>query len=235
MENQEPIRKQFDPVEIYVALADHQKSADWIHAREAATFLTWSKRMNLEFKLQVTELALKIGDLPVRTVSHFRGGHNEFGLRGEICLNARHFGKQPLAVLLFHLAHELIHAWQHQHGRPSLKDGWHNREFRQKAAELGLQVAENGATACVEGPLSDLITSCGIALPAVKQTTVGNTSWAATSLKGDSKLKKWVCECEPPVNVRVAIADFRAVCLDCKSRFRRADAPNAKDDVADCS
>jgi hypothetical protein len=220
---------------IYAALAEHQKAADWIHARDAATFLSWTKRMNLEFKLQVTELALKIGDLPVRTVSHFRAGHNEFGLRGEICLNARHFGKQPLAVLLFHLAHELIHAWQHQHGRPSLKDGWHNREFRQKAAELGLQVAENGATTCVEGPLSDLITSCGIALPAVKQTTFGIAPRAATSLAGDSKLKKWVCECIRPVIVRVAIADFRAACLVCNYRFRRADAPNAKDDVADCS
>ncbi len=37
--------------------------------------------------------------------------------------------------------------------------------------------------------------------------------------RGDSKLKKWSCGC--PVNVRVAVADFRAVCLDCGEQFVR--------------
>lgn len=34
-----------------------------------------------------------------------------------------------------------------------------------------------------------------------------------------SKLKKWSCGCDRPVNVRDAVTDFRAVCLKCNRLF----------------
>jgi hypothetical protein len=38
---------------------------------------------------------------------------------------------------------------------------------------------------------------------------------------GSSKLRLWMCDC--PVRVRVAVADFRARCLECGCLFRRCD------------
>lgn len=39
-------------------------------------------------------------------------------------------------------------------------------------------------------------------------------------LGGSSKLKKWSCQCSPPINVRVAVAHFHARCLWCRELFR---------------
>jgi len=37
---------------------------------------------------------------------------------------------------------------------------------------------------------------------------------------GSSKLKLWVCGCQPePVRLRVAVADLRAMCLKCGCLF----------------
>lgn len=123
--------------EIYLHLARHQRKEDWPYRDLAGSLVSWAKRFNLEFKLQVSELVLKLDKLPVRCVSHFRRGHNAFGLRGEITINTRYCTKQVFGSVLGHLLHEELHAWQEEHGRRSEKEQWHNREYREKAAEVG--------------------------------------------------------------------------------------------------
>ncbi|WP_254509535.1 hypothetical protein [Anatilimnocola floriformis] len=172
----------------------------------------------------------------------FRPGHNEFGLRGEITINSRQLARLPLGAILPWLAHAVLHAWQHEHGRPPEKADWHNKEYRAKAAEIGLVVAENGTTGVQRGgPFALLVTSCGIALE--WQATAGRIDVYSDGLraptgtqvrpKGNSKLKKWICDCSPPVNVRVAIAEFQALCLRCNSRFHLEESASSGPQEAD--
>lgn len=186
------------PGSIYAYLSEHQRREDWEYRDSAASLLSWAKVFNREFKLQVTEVVLKIGDLSIHRYSQFRRGHNELGLRGEITINPRHFGRRPFGLILGDLLHELLHCWQHEYGRPPEKEGWHNREYRRKAAEA----TELAATRSLRP-------------------------------KGESKLKKWICSCPRPVNVRVAISDFQAMCLVCQTRFRLADSLPSPDDEVD--
>ena len=39
-----------------------------------------------------------------------------------------------------------------------------------------------------------------------------------------SRLRLWLCQCEPPYRVRVASNDFKALCLRCRAEFVRGDA-----------
>jgi hypothetical protein len=191
------------PSEIYTALARHQRAEDWELQRPVSSLLSWIKRFNEDFKLHVSEVAIKVANLPANDLSHFRPGHNDFGLRGEITINAQHVGVQPLGTILGYLLHELLHGWQHEFGRPPLKETWHNREFRSKAAECGLAVAPNGETRyLVGGAFDSLVTSCGIELPRTDDAGELIPAESKKKLKGNSRLKKWVCSCERPVNSR---------------------------------
>jgi hypothetical protein len=212
---------------IYAVLADHQRHEDWAFREQAACLVTWTRRFNGEFKLQITEIALHIEKLPIHIYSHFREGHNGFGLRGEITLNSVHFAQRPLGLILGDLLCELLHAWQHEHGR-SASRGRCNREYRLKAADVGLIVSEHGSVQLKrEGSFAQLLQSCGISLPWPSRTEEEGTAEALllsaarpSRPAGSSKLKKWVCSCPRPTIVRVAIGDFQALCLKCHMRFR---------------
>lgn len=214
-------RRRFEPrrtPNIYALLAEHQKQEDWEFRDHAAFLLSWARRYNLEFKLQLTELALRLDALAIHIYSLFHAGHNQFGLRGEITINVRHFATRARGLILADLLHEVVHAWQHEHGRPADR-GRHNREYRRKAAEVGLVVTPDGRTGFVpSGPFDQLIGSCGFALPSEVATP------PLTRPLGDSKLKKWSCGC---TIARVAVADFRALCLKCDREFVRDGGPAA--------
>lgn len=201
---------------VYAALATHQRSEFW-DSRELMTELqSWATKFIVEFKLDIPEIALCLDQLSARRYGHFRYGHNGFGLRGEIVLNTRYLPPhREVWEVLGTLLHELLHAWQQAHGTPG-KRNHHNQEFRDKARAFGLLIDRRGVTRySANGSFKDLLKHNGVEAPNVEILPAEEMR----PKHGSSKLKKWSCGC---TNVRVAIADFRAICLKCQHEFQPA-------------
>jgi hypothetical protein len=200
---------------VYPILAQHQRAEEWARREIIADFQIWAERFIGEFKLDIVDIALCVDRLPRNWYGYFRPGHNGFGLKGEIAINARYLGEnRPEWQVLGTLLHELLHAWQEIHGTPG-KRNHHNVEFREKARGLGLNVDRRGVTGYAASSLfKDCIRRFGVEAPDDEFTPPCRPP-------GESKLKKWTCGCG--TNVRVAIADFQAVCLKCEQKFARYD------------
>jgi hypothetical protein len=200
---------------IYGRLASHQVSEEWAGKETMAFLQGWAEKFIVEFKLDIPSFTLRVDKLPANCYGQFRYGHNGLGLRREIAINAIYLtGKRPAYSVLATLLHELLHAWQETHGTPGDRNH-HNREFRDKAAEVGLIVDENGVTGLAgESRFKELLMDSGIVVPVEEIPPVPRKE------RGDSKLKKWTCGC---TNVRVAVKEFRARCLACGNEFHRDD------------
>lgn len=200
---------------VYDVLAHHQESENGWDLKDLLSWLqTWKERFIFEFKLQVSEIALCVDWLHWRCLGHFRRGHNGFGLVGEIAINRRYLQQLDPWEHLGTLLHELLHAWQEVHGTPATRN-YHNVQFRRKAARYGLIIDECGHQQYEpESAFFELLSKYEVEFPTVPEPERRVCSKA--------KLKKWSCNCNPPVNVRVAIADFHAKCLRCQTVFVRA-------------
>jgi predicted SprT family Zn-dependent metalloprotease len=62
----------------------------------------------------------------------------------EIALNPAHFATRTPVKILSTLAHEMVHLWQHHHGKPS-RSGYHNKEWAAKMRLCGLIPTDTGA------------------------------------------------------------------------------------------
>lgn len=196
---------------VYLSLADHQREEDWPLRDLLTTLQIWAERLEVEFKLNIPEAALRVDRLPVTRYGHFRYGHNGFGLRGEVAINVCYLDDRPFWEVLGTLLHELLHAWQQAHGTPG-KRNYHNREFRDKAESLGLVVDRRGVTTyAAESPFKRLLRQYGVEAPSVEPPE-------PAPVAGSSKLKKWSCGC---TNVRCAVSWLHARCLRCGQVFER--------------
>jgi len=196
---------------IYRELACHQVTEQW-HGRDILVFLQdWAERFNVEFKLDVPQVALCIENLPAHIGAYFRYGHNGFGLKGEIAMNERYLSQPPFEVLGI-LLHEMLHGWQDANGSPG-KGNYHNREYRDKARSLGLLVDTRGRQGyAAESPFKEFLRRLDIQVPAVERPLPKERA------KGNSKMKKWSCGC---TNVRCAVGTFKAQCLNCGRPFEQ--------------
>lgn len=225
--------KDVDVAKVYSHLVLHQCNEEW-QARELFNWLhEWAVRLNVQFNLNVPQIALGVEVLRADVGAHFRLGHNAFGLKGEIVMNALYLDR-PKWWLLGVLLHELLHGWQQAYGTiDRTNPNYHNREFRDKAKDLGLVVDRYGRQGyLIESKFFDLLRQHGIDLSAAvvgegdDEDAAAATDKrpvvrpAAVTRRGTSKLKKWSCGC---TNVRVAVADFRAQCLKCQEVFVLAD------------
>jgi len=167
--------------DIYRVLAGYQVTADWTHRELVVVLQQWAYRFIDTFELKIPMPPLSIDWLRAHVLGHFRPGHNGFGLEGEVAINARHLPQREPWQVLGTLLHELLHAWQQEHGKPG-KPPYHNKQFREKAHGLGLLVDERGRTVyAAASPFQDLLARYGVAMPA----------YAAPSVRprGSSKLK----------------------------------------------
>lgn len=212
---------QDDPIRpLYDALAVHQvNEASWHYQDVIRQFQRWRGIFDSEFKLNLPPTVFRIGGASSNCYGHFRPGPNDFGLPREIAFNERHLAAR-LAMgefwrALGTLLHELLHAWQDEHGRPS-DWNYHNLEFRNKAESLGLLITARGVTDYAQqSPFFNLLAKHDIELPQIEVATP-----RIAVARGRSKLKKWSCKC---TNVRVAVPNFRAKCLNCGQLFERRD------------
>lgn len=204
-------------VSVYDAVASHQAAEQhWFYHGVVQEIHRWREIFNFEFKLELTPTVFRIGGARSGCYGHFRPQPNDFGLPREIAFNERHLLSRLRANMFWHvigtLLHELLHAWQFDHGKPSSRNH-HNTEFRDKAAELGLVISYRGITDFdPKGRFFELVSRHGVRTPDLDSYQPR----IATDSAPGSKLKKWRCDC---TNVRVAVADFRAQCLKCGRNF----------------
>jgi hypothetical protein len=214
--------------QINVELKDHQTHVDsWDYRSLIQSLHTWSERFIVEFKLECSVPALRLDNLRSGCCGHFRTGRNGFGLLNEIAVNQKYVVADTVDFdLLGTVLHELIHSEQQilrTNGKVNKNHNFHNGAFIQRAAGFGLIVDRRGHQQYASPPtkFSELLARHGIEMPkSVDSKPIKSKS--PDSIKGDSKLKLWVCSCNPPVRVRVAIADFQARCLKCAQIFIKA-------------
>jgi predicted SprT family Zn-dependent metalloprotease len=63
--------------------------------------------------------------------------------RTEIALNPVTFRERTDREIASTLAHEMVHLWQEQFGKPS-RNGYHNKQFANKMEEIGLKPSDTG-------------------------------------------------------------------------------------------
>ena len=197
---------------IYSTLSEHQTTHGWDRRDLFRELHRWAKTFDCEFKLNIPELAICVDLFRRSRFGHFRAGPNGFGLSSEVGINQLYLADRPFFEVLGTLLHEELHAWQHAHGEPG-RGNYHNKEFRAKAKSLGLIIDAGGVTEyATSSPFTELLERHGIEVPDLPPSS------SQTRLHHTSKLRKWSCHC---TNVRVAIADFRALCLKCNHEFER--------------
>jgi hypothetical protein len=209
-------KAEFRTAPIYRVLAEHQRSAgDWDYRPVLAELHTWAERFTIEFKLQIPQVVLAVDRTRVRQcLGHYRPGHNGLGLRCEIVLSDSHVRDcgtpDKWHAVLGTLLHEQLHCWQEFFGTRGSRN-YHNKEFRQKAAGLGLLVDGRGVTQYQPGSLFfRLLEQHGVAIPSLPSPVLYKRRSASV------KLHLWTCGC---TKVRVGKSHFNAKCLDCGRHF----------------
>jgi predicted SprT family Zn-dependent metalloprotease len=93
-------------------------------------------------------------------------------LIGELGLHPGYFTIQPVESAMATLVHEMVHVWQHQHGKPS-RSNPHNRQWADKMIALGLQPSHTGLPGGREmgHAMSDFIIPSGPFLGSCRQLT----------------------------------------------------------------
>lgn len=204
--NEEPVNKAVREHELYID--------DWILKPVSEKLYLFFDLFNKEFFAgQLGTPVISFRHTNYLNLGTYTRGRNEFGVYDNININPINLCG-TIQETLVTLLHEIIHAWQWRWGKPS-KSKYHNKACRRKMAELGIPCNELGVTLKIQDPFVCLIRKYGIdgqkwELPAEYQIL---------KQKG-SKLRKWVCSCDPQYAVRVAIQDFKATCLRCNSEFR---------------
>jgi predicted SprT family Zn-dependent metalloprotease len=77
------------------------------------------------------------------SADRFSGRQLAFG-KHELALNPDTFLGRSDEEVTSTLVHEMVHVWQHTHGKPSAR-GYHNKEWGAKMKSIGLQPSSTGA------------------------------------------------------------------------------------------
>ena len=99
----------------------HQDDEPWGYRDVMQELHEWADRFIVEFKLEIPEVTIGIDALRRRCNGQFQEGHNSLGLRREIIIARSHLeeclSEEKWFELQGTLLHELLHAWQEEHGK----------------------------------------------------------------------------------------------------------------------
>jgi hypothetical protein len=134
--------------------------------------------------------------------------------------------------------HELCHLYAYQNKIDDCtSNGYHNKKFKAIAETCLMDVTHNdkhGFSTCeISSRLQEIIdtefkpNTSLFNLARISNSSAGTQTGTAGKGrpghgKQTTKLKKWICNCEPTYGVRVAIAHFDSTCNICATKFRRA-------------
>ena len=138
-------------------------------------------------------------------------GRNEIAVKENININTTHLA-DPLAEILATLAHEMTHAWQENYGRSS-KGRYHNRQFRDKTAEIGIPSNQWGVSLGMTDPFVAFLREHG-----VEANTYLEMPKITREVKSGRRLKRWFCGCTKVW----AACEVQARCLRCGGRFEHS-------------
>jgi hypothetical protein len=197
---------------------------DWDQHQWVTFVQLCSRLLKGWFKLDVSQVVFSADRHRFLGAIRFRPGINGVGLRGEIQINVKRLGSTPLWQSLAELLLALLQALQQERAAQGDRN-YDKAAFRRQARACGLDVEPDGSFRILrDGPFADFMADLGVSLPDGEEFSrpVGKPA-------GDSRSKKWSCGgCRPPVNARVAVADFQALCLKCSTRFVRQERPKGK-------
>jgi predicted SprT family Zn-dependent metalloprotease len=158
---------------------------------------------------------ISVEKIAVKQYGHYKLGRDGLGLKDRVVMNVMHLGESKRFVLHV-LLHEALHAAEHLAGKGT-KQG-HDARFRGWAEALGVPCDAGGHTTGITkgSPFTDY-------LEAAKVPDEPLMRVARKMKPAGSPLKKWSCQCEKPVNVRVAVENFDATCNACGEKFEKAE------------
>ena len=199
-------------------IKEHEIQAkDWDFRGLSEQLYTWNGRFNDKFfEGSLKTPVISFERTRVNTLGHFVIHRNAFGLKWNININSL-WADLPLVDILAIELHELVHLWQQELGKKKPKsqhNNYHNTEFREKAMSLGIPSNEYGVTLYYRNPFLSFLREHGVDIKP-RYFMEGSDSVIRPKF-GRSKLKKWSCGC---TRVRVAVADFKALCLKCGNEF----------------
>lgn len=207
--------------QINVAVRAHEVSTEW-HLKDMAMELyRFFELFNIEYfskRLPLPLLTFKKSRQ--NNLGHFLSGRNDIGAQYEINLNSKHITR-PLILSLVTLLHEMCHLAQDSlpgtYGEVG-SGNHHGKQFIELTTKLGIPSTSRGVTEYVSDIFIEFCVRNGA--PKIDRKDIEKGLAAIGKKKGNSKLKKWCCACDPVVNVRVAIEDFSATCNVCHSKFK---------------
>ena len=186
---------------------------EWKFSNLSEQLYTWFDRFNERFFQNVLKPpVISFEKTSSRTLGHYVVGRNAFGLKWNININSLYVGSHLVNTLVT-LLHETIHLWQEEFGKKKgtrNRNNYHNVEFRTKAKLIGIPCNNYGVTLCYRDPFVSFLRDHGVSVECKVASVEESGQKLFDTILGKSKLKKWSCGC---TNVRVAIADFRAICL----------------------
>ena len=198
------------------------QAKDWIFSDLSEQLYIWFDRFNERFfENNLKTPVISFERRRVNNLGHFVIHRNSIGLKWNINLNSRHMDL-PLIDKNAVLLHEMTHQWQQEFGKKKGRNkhgNYHNVEFRTKARLMGTPSNQSGVVLEYNDPFLSFLENYGVSLKSQILPDEKDEKEKVPAFKqkaGISKLKKWSCRC---TNVRVAVSDFRALCLKCGKKF----------------
>jgi SprT-like family len=185
--------------------------SEWGYSGLLSFLYKWADIFNHEFFSGLLPQPVISLEKTRRNYGHFVPGRNFLGLKFNVNLNRVYLGRSE-AELLETLVHEQIHLLQEITSTAG-KGNYHNKEFVQKATEIGLQV-ELGR-GCHYGsptdPFVSLLRKHGVSFePRVVRVEPPHAKAARP------RLRRWSCRCK---SVWCG-GKLKAMCLLCEQDFQ---------------
>lgn len=200
-------------------IKDHEiAEKDWLLHTDAKEYYLWMDRFNKKFfnsKLETS--VLSFARTSSKTLGHYNTARNAIGVENNINLNCVHLGRAKWKVLTT-LLHEMGHQWQRREGSFSDKKNpsqgnYHNKEFIDMMQGFGLSYNKKGQRiAPPEGIFVEFLKKYKVEIVKEDEPTY-------VKPVAKSKLRKYSCQCEPPINIRVAVKEISITCNRCGKDF----------------
>jgi hypothetical protein len=193
--------------------AYQEANGEWQHRALAQVLHAFTEIFDVEFKLHLPAYPhIRVWPDRMRRIAWYRFVRAENGTLNNIQHNARYVHRHLGLTLRAH-THELLHMWQHYHGKVSARPSYHNKEFIERAAACGILSNHRGCDTGHTQVFVDVLARHDVDLP-LDLDQPGKRPAPA----GDSKMKKWVCGCRHGIRAAVALD---LTCNVCGERLRR--------------
>ena len=197
------------------AIRDHEtETHDWGFREPAVRLNKLFDDLNGRFfHGRLPKAVISIGpDLIVR-YGYYVIGRDEIGAKHRVHLNARHFGRTEMMTGVT-LAHEMVHLFQHLYGTIGKRPRYHNKEFVELAADVGIVAAiGNGITVAVSDGLRGALAEFGFSREKPMMAGVDDSP-----IRRPLRKVMWECGCGQEIWVDRGVSVY-AQCTICDQAF----------------